>query len=222
MRSLVWSRRMLCGIFAVLVMFSLLLTGAFEGFAADRVKYCYDGDTFVLESGKKVRLAGIDTPEMGHNGERNQFYAVKSRQLLIDLVQGKNVRLASVGGGESYGRAVVEVFLQDGRSVNEILVREGAAYFYFHKDTSQALIKKLMRAQSLAIKEKKGMWAGLLKSPAANKKYTGNRNSNRLFSQGCDGVEKIAKKNRMYFDSLADAFEAGFSPVRACNIWPLE
>lgn len=216
------SRRILRGIFAVVVMVSLMLTGSFEGFAADRVKYCYDGDTFVLESGKKVRLAAIDTPEIGHNGERNQFYAIKSRQMLMNLVQGKNVRLETVGGKESYGRAVLEVFLEDGRSVNEIMVREGAAYVYYHKGISQVLMKKLMKAQSLAIKEKKGMWTGLLKSSAARGNFIGNRNSMRLFSQGCDGVEKISKKNRVYFNDLGAAFDAGFSPVRECAIWPFE
>lgn len=211
--------RRFLGFSLIAIMFILVSACAF---AADRVKYCYDGDTFILESGEKVRLAGIDTPEVGHNGERNQYYAQKSRQMLMDLVQGKNVQLQSVGASASYGRSVVEVLLQDGRSVNEILVREGAAYFYYHKDLPKSYAQKLLKAQNQAIKEKKGMWAGVLAKGKSQELFTGNRNSKRFFSQDCKELQSVSKKNYVPFKNLTEAFEAGFAPVRACNIWPMD
>ncbi len=36
----------------------------------DHVEIVYDGDTILLETGKKVRYLGIDAPEVGYEGNR--------------------------------------------------------------------------------------------------------------------------------------------------------
>ena len=50
----------------------------------------YDGDTFELQSGEKVRLLGINTPEIGEPG------ADIAKDFLEKLVLGKEVRLEKV------------------------------------------------------------------------------------------------------------------------------
>lgn len=43
------------------------------------VAYVYDGDTVRLRDGRKVRLLGINTPEMGRGGKPDQRLAVQAR-----------------------------------------------------------------------------------------------------------------------------------------------
>ena len=38
-----------------------------------------DGDTLVLNDGRKVRLLGINTPELGFGGEASEPYAVDAK-----------------------------------------------------------------------------------------------------------------------------------------------
>ena len=52
-----------------------------------RVKWVIDGDTILLEDGRKVRYAGIDTPE------RHEPFYRKATRRNIELVKGKVVRL---------------------------------------------------------------------------------------------------------------------------------
>ena len=38
-----------------------------------------DGDTLVLESGERLRLRGIDAPELRHGNDPGQYYGVESK-----------------------------------------------------------------------------------------------------------------------------------------------
>ena len=96
---------------------------------------CLDGDTMQLTNRSRVRLAGIDTPELKPRKGKPQFYAREARELLTRLARGQEVRFFAVDkeGKDKYGRIVADVRLKDGRSLNGIMVREGAAFFYPHK-----------------------------------------------------------------------------------------
>jgi endonuclease YncB( thermonuclease family) len=59
----------------------------------DTVTYVIDGDTFVTKSGKTIRLLNINTPETGKKGKPSQPYADKAKEVLTELVAGKNVTL---------------------------------------------------------------------------------------------------------------------------------
>src|SRR5437868_519012 len=39
------------------------------------VRYVLDGDTLILENGEKVRLIGVDTPEIHDDDHRNEAHA---------------------------------------------------------------------------------------------------------------------------------------------------
>ena len=55
----------------------------------DRVEIVYDGDTILLETGKKVRYLGIDAPEVGYEGNRSEFMAIASKNFNFRLVDKK-------------------------------------------------------------------------------------------------------------------------------------
>ena len=165
------------------------------------VASCLDGDTMQLTNRSRVRLAGIDTPELKPRKGKPQFYAREARELLTRLARGQEVRFFAVGkeGKDKYGRIVADVRLKDGRSLNGIMVREGAAFFYPHKGLDKEYQDWLLGLQAEAIKERRGMWAEVLSRPEALKNYTGNRNSLRFFPADCPDAQKMKPRNRIHF-----------------------
>lgn len=97
--------------------------GATRGTAV--VTRVVDGDTAVLAGLGKARFIGVDTPEVyGHQdcfGAQASAYAKRT-------LQGRRVRY-EIGREprDRYGRALVYIWLPDGRFFNEMLVRQGYA-----------------------------------------------------------------------------------------------
>lgn len=92
------------------------------------VRYVVDGDTVWLTDGRKVRLIGIDTPEIGHEGRRSEPYARKARRALQTLLTAHHRRVGLVRDREAhdhYGRTLAHVFLRDGTSVEAYLLDAG-------------------------------------------------------------------------------------------------
>jgi endonuclease YncB( thermonuclease family) len=97
------------------------------------VAYVIDGDTIILEDGRKVRYIGVDAPELGEEGrEDDEYLAWKSRLRNMELLQGERLRLVTDPNmdKDKYGRLLRYVYI-DGRFVNKILAREGMAEVFF-------------------------------------------------------------------------------------------
>jgi len=106
------------------------------------VKRAVDGDTLLLESGERVRLIGIDTPEMHESkklyrdSERSkqdtktiQEMGRRAAEFTRNLVEGKPVRLEfDVDRYDKYKRLLAYVYLvSDGTFVNAKIIEEGYA-----------------------------------------------------------------------------------------------
>ena len=74
-----------------------------------------DGDTIVIGK-QKIRLAGIDAPEL-HNP-----YGKQAKWALIDLSKGQDIT-AQLTGELSYDRVVAKCFLDDGRDLAAEMVK---------------------------------------------------------------------------------------------------
>lgn len=81
--------------------------------------YVVDGDTVVI-SGTKIRIAGIDAPELEHP------WGQKSKFAMIALCKGKVVT-AEIKDEVSYDRVVAKCYLPDGTDVAAELVKQGLA-----------------------------------------------------------------------------------------------
>ncbi len=100
-----------------------------------------DGDTLKLENGERVRLIGIDTPEVyessklyrdskksGQDIKTIQALGKRSSGFTRDLVEGKRVRLEfDVEKRDKYQRLLAYVYLKDGTFVNAEIVKQGYA-----------------------------------------------------------------------------------------------
>lgn len=188
------------------------------------VARCFDGDTLMLADRRIVRLAGIDAPELAHDGEKAQYYARQSREELTRLAKGQKVRLfaAGINSRDRHGRIVADARLEDGQSLSDLMLSRGAAFYYPHQDQSPQFQERLRGLQEQAVNERQGLWAQLLSLPLAHENYTGNRTSLRFFPAACPEAEHIKPRNRIYFGTLMDAFLAGYAPARICPFWPAQ
>lgn len=136
------------------VMFLLALVHVAMATVAEvrgRVVTITDGDTLtILERDKrqtKIRLAEIDTPE------KRQPYGTKSKEVLSNLVFGKDVRVV-VHNVDGFGRMVGRVYVMD-IDVNAVMVRLGAAWVYQQYSRDPGLLE----LQHEARLERRGLWA---------------------------------------------------------------
>lgn len=198
-------------IFALFLFFPHLLL-AKESY----VRWVIDGDTLVLSSGEKLRLRGIDAPELGYEGKKEQYFARESKYFLIKRVKGKKVRLKEIGR-DRFKRLLAQVYLPSGKWLNKELVALGYAFYFEHKGEAYP---ELLQAQRKAMQARRGFWAKLLSLPLASKIYLGNNSSKRFHQLKCPEAIKISSWHKRSFFSLYEAFYNGYAPARGCTPWP--
>jgi len=123
-----------------------------------QVEAVFDGDTFRARGGEKVRLLGINTPEVAHGHQPAQAYGEQARRRLTALIFNQSVQLRlDREKRDKYGRTLAQVYLRDGRWVNEILLQEGLAHVYtFAPNFYWA--DRLLKAESDARNDMRGLW----------------------------------------------------------------
>ncbi len=123
------------------------------------VKHVIDGDTFATRRGEKVRLLGINTPEVRHESSPAQPFGDQAKTALQQLISGQQLRLRfDKEKQDRYGRTLAHVYLRDGTWINEKMVSLGLAHVYtFVPNISAA--KHLTEIETQAIEQKLGMWS---------------------------------------------------------------
>ena len=130
----------------LLILLGISLTSsAFQA----KVTAVTDGDTVKIEYENKiikVRLAGIDTPEL------KQEFGLEAKKALEERVLNKKVYIDG-DKKDRYGRLIADIKIGS-RWVNKELVEEGYAWHYkqYSKDP------ELVESESNAKKEAKGLW----------------------------------------------------------------
>ncbi|WP_297827093.1 thermonuclease family protein, partial [uncultured Methanobrevibacter sp.] len=155
-----------------------------------------DGDTIYLDNGKKVRFVGVNTPERGVEG----YIASKNfvRKLCLNKEVGLDIDNAK--HNDKYGRTLAVVIV-DGKSVNEMLLKEGLAevmyippsefYPYNWADSSTHIPNSLNTITHTNSDS----------SSSDSGSYIGNSNSGKFHESTCKWGQKTAEHNRVYFDS---------------------
>jgi endonuclease YncB( thermonuclease family) len=183
--------------------------------AYERVKFVYDGDTILLETGKKVRYLGIDAPEIDYEGTKSEFMAIASRVYNLHLVNKNGVRLEfDQEKRDHHGRLLAYVFLESGDMVNALLLRGGFAHFMV-KRPNLKYFSLLRNNQRIAMEKKLGIWSQT--TAKIERYYLGNRKTYRFHRPGCAFAAQIRPHNLVKFESRRKAFWEGFSPGKRCR-----
>ncbi len=123
-----------------------------------RVQQVTDGDTFVISGGWRVRLIGMDAPELhGANGHPEPL-AVAARQTLASLIQYRLVRLVGDRQDQDrYGRLLRYAYSGDS-CLNLEMVRLGLAVA-FPVRPNLLFQAEFERAEAEAQQSQRGVWA---------------------------------------------------------------
>ena len=131
-----------------------------------------DGDTLKLSDGRRVRLIGVDTPELHYSekllrdSQRThkdlkaiQALGKKAADFTRQLCEGKPVRLEfDVRKSDRYGRSLAYVYLEDGTFINAKIVEEG----YGQVMTIPPDVKfadYFLKLERQARENRRGLWA---------------------------------------------------------------
>jgi hypothetical protein len=199
-----------------------------------------DGDTIiVLHDGRQehIRFNGIDAPE------KTQAFGKKAKQFTVDATLGKDVTIIE-HGKDRHGRTIGDVVLQDGSNLNQQLVKEGLAWWFWKHSQD----KSLRDLEDEARDEKRGLWRERnpippwvfrkiqnkhvpdvddfepprkvtslqLQGAQGQSPIIGHRESRIYHRIGCPGYGKVSQKNAVQFATVEEAEEAGYKIARNC------
>ena len=100
-----------------------------------RVRYVHDGDTLHLEDGRKVRLIGINAPELARDDMPGQAFATEARDALKAAIASHDNRVGLVYGADRhdrYKRTLAHLFTPDGDNLQARLLLQGMAAAIAH------------------------------------------------------------------------------------------
>lgn len=127
---------------------------------AYRVVEVIDGDTVVLDSGREVRLVGIQAPKLplGRKGFKAWPLAEAAKAALEDIALGQDVRLRPGQRKEDrHGRLLAHMDLPDGTWVQGEMLARGLARVYSFVD-NRALVAEMLARERAARAAARGIW----------------------------------------------------------------
>lgn len=122
------------------------------------VKTVYDGDTVVLEDGRKIRFLGINTPEVQHRDQMADAGGEEAKLWLINKLQHGKVRLEiDAEKTDKYGRTLAHLFTEQKEHINLSLVKEGLAAVSIYPP-NLLHVNELIAAENQAEQAGLGIW----------------------------------------------------------------
>lgn len=116
-----------------------------------------DGDTFEIESGEKVRLIGIDTPEIDEKDQTKKCWALKAMFKTKEMLEGKNIKMEQdISSTDKYQRLLRYVWIED-FFFNDYLVKNGLAWAVTYPPDVKYQ-EQFSESQRQARESKLGLW----------------------------------------------------------------
>jgi micrococcal nuclease len=130
-----------------------------------RITRVIDGDTLDAAGIGRVRLLGIDAPEIGGPFERPAPFALEARDALQMLGLNRFARFEcdSLPESDRYGRLLAYVVLETGEFVNARIVRDGLARVSARRRLRRW--DELRAAETEAQQRRRGMWGDTPRVP---------------------------------------------------------
>src|SRR5437667_31638 len=155
------------------------------------VRAVLDGDTIDVALYGRVRLLGIDAPEIGRGFDTAAPFGREARERLTGLVLHRWVRLEyDTPTIDVYNRRLAYVVTETGEFVNATLVREGLARVTARLPLSR--LGELKRAEAEAQAFRRGMWGA--EPSLAPAEYTrGSEKSRRVAGTSATKPDKAVR-----------------------------
>ncbi len=180
----------------------------------NRVVEVVDGDTFQLKSGERVRLMGVDAPEMERCG------GPEAKKLLAGLILNKNVELKE-SVKEAYGRTMALVY-SDGKLINKIIMESGYGKPDYRKNSQRDILTTAYHKAEIA---KSGLWSLCINPPAPKECLIKGNIDTATYEkfyhlQYCRHYNQIVLNTAYgdaWFCSEVEAQKAGFTKSASCD-----
>jgi len=173
-----------------------------------------DGDNFVLEDGRRIRLINVDTPEEG------SCFRQESTIISTNLLLNQKVKIETdTNEMDRFGRVLAYVFLEDGTFINQKLLEEGVGEFKI--DTVNLKYQDILtEAAKNGHDQIKGLWSACAPDPKKGCLIKGNvdkRGKRRYILPQSrywkNSTIRFDKEDR-WFCTEEQAQEAGFIKAR--------
>ncbi len=131
----------------------ILLLSTFVCFGTPtKVTRIIDGDTFETETGEKVRLIGINAPEI------SDIFGQEAKQYLSYLIENKTVDIQAdnISNDRDRYQRLLRYVILDGVDINKKMVSDGFAFAYLKYKFSKSIDYK--QAQLEARETNNGIW----------------------------------------------------------------
>ena len=168
------------------------------------IKRITDGDTLQLRDGRKLRLIGVNTPELNNRHHAAEPLAVEARQMLQTLAP-PGTPLTLRWGAEKrdrYGRLLAHAFTPDGRNLSATLLAAGMGAG-IHIPPNLWAIACYSRAENRARKQRLGIWKQAYFAPLDAHRLT-NDNQGFHFIRG--RLTRIGKSKSALWLNLGKHF----------------
>jgi micrococcal nuclease len=181
------------------------------GYDFYKVMTVYDGDTVMLEDGRKIRFLGINTPEIQHRDKAAEAGGDEAKSWLINKLRDTRVRLEiGVEKTDKYGRTLAHLFTEKKEHINLELVAAGLAVVSIYPPELH-YVDELLKAQTQAEQARIGIWGRheYTAIPVSDLTEAGHRGWTRMVGKVIN-IRKTRKSIYLEFSPVLSAEGAAF------------
>lgn len=183
-----------------------------------KVEHVNDGDTFSTVDGDKVRMIGVNTPELHHGKKPDEPLAKQARDWLEDNINNQRVRLVyGKPKKDKYGRLLARVFNEAGEELQLGLLREGLA-FAIAVGLDFPHLDDYLAAQDEAISEDRGVWGYKHYAPEVLERGLSTK---RGYARIQGEVKRISQSKKYKTLWLTDRFRVMVPHANWRKHWPV-
>jgi endonuclease YncB( thermonuclease family) len=211
-----WKKLLVAALAAGTIGGGVLAVSNINFIRGEKVVDVIDGDTFFIENHQRIRLSGVNAPELG------LCMASDAKNALSSLILGKRVHLRSPVS-DRYGRIMALVY-HDKTFVNELMLRSGLSQY---DGAGKNQREHLYQADIYARTNKIGIYSEACTqtaSPNPTCLIKGNVNTSTnhkdYFLPSCgfySAVIVYTFEGDAWFCTEAEAKKAGFTKSDTCN-----
>ncbi|SFP45638.1 Endonuclease YncB, thermonuclease family [Nitrosomonas cryotolerans] len=169
-----------------------------------QVTKIYDGDTIVLENGQRVRLLGINTPEIESRYRKSEPGGIAAKKWLQRQLRNKKVYLEfDQEKYDRYKRLLAHVYLPNGQHLNTALVENGLAVLNLIPPNLRhagIMLKAQQRAEELGL----GIWSISAYKPRPLTQISEKTNGWQRYTGIAKSIKHSRKYSRLIFNHKMD------------------